>query len=959
MPSFHIPVATYRVQLNLGFRFADARALVPYLHELGISDLYASPRFQARKGSSHGYEVADPWRVNSELGTEQEFDDLAERLKSYRMGMLLDIVPNHMAASWENPWWRDVLEHGPGSPYAAYFDIDWHPATTKAAYLQENRVLLPVLGDLYGNALVRGELQLRLEESGLLVTYGGERLPLDAKSYGRLLRESASALRESAASELASRLEDLAARCEAMPPRTAREAEALRQRRAASKQVKEELWRLYTRENEARRALDSILLRYNGVCGDERSFDALDRLLGEQAYRLADWRIAAEEINYRRFFDINGLVGLRLEDSRVFEARHAAILDLVRTGKVTGLRVDHVDGLYDPQIYLRRLSAAVREATPAGGGQRLFTVVEKVLSGGEVLPPEWPVNGTTGYDFLNRVNALFLDAEGVSQLETCYAKFVSCSTPFAEITYSRNKLVMERLFAGEVQALGHQLGKLAARDRRARDLRLDELMHALVEVTACLPVYRTYIRGFEVNERDRSLLESTLAVARRRIPEELVSPASFEFLRRVLRLEPPYYAEDQRKDWLRFVMKWQQFTGAVMAKGLEDTAFYVHNSLVSLNDVGGDPLREALPLGLEAFHRFNQQRLVQWPETLNATSTHDAKRGEDVRARINTLSELANRWKRLLARWSRWNHQHRRKVEGMPVPRPAEEVLLYQTMLGAWPFTKAEVRGFEERLQEYMVKAAREAKMHTSWIHPNVAHEEALRGFVRRILKNNGRDRFLPDFLRFQERVASAGALNGLGQALMKIVSPGVPDFYQGTELWDLNLVDPDNRRQVDFERRRRMLEEIKRRHADDPRRLVRELLRKWTDGGIKLFLLWRALGLRREQPQLFHNGRYIPLLASAAASRHVCALIRRHGNRWVLAASPRLMASFGKGLNVSAAPWGKGALLLPRNAPRRWRNSFTGEEVENVVRHGQASLPLACLFRDFPVALLENVAKS
>ncbi len=869
------------------------------------------------------------------------------------MGMLLDIVPNHMAASWENPWWRDVLEHGPSSRYASFFDIDWRPTTTKAAFLQEDRVLLPVLGDLYGSVLVRGELQLRLEESGFLVTYFGERLPLDVKSYAPLLRDSVAALRESPA--VAEALADLAAQCDAMPSRTAREAEALGRRRAASEQVKRGLWRLYTLEAEARRALDGTLLRYNGVSGEEPSFDALDRLLEAQAYRLADWRIAAEEINYRRFFDINGLVGLRLEDPQVFEARHAAILDLVRSGKVTGLRVDHVDGIYDPQQYLRRLSTAARSAAP-DTLPRFYVVVEKILSGDELLPGEWQVNGTTGYDFLNRVNALFLQPEGVRSLEACYAWFVGSSNPFAEVTYSCNKLVMERLFAGEVHAIGRELGKLAARDLRARDLRLDELMRALVEVTACLPVYRTYIRSLEVNQRDRACLESTLAIARRRIQEERVSTAAFDFLRRVLLLEPPRHAESQKRDWLRFVMRWQQFSGPVMAKGLEDTALYTHNSLLTLNEVGGDPLREALPLGLEAFHQFNQQRLARWPATLNATSTHDTKRGEDVRARLSALSELAGEWKQRLQQWSRWNRRYKREVDGAAVPRPAEEALLYQTMLGAWPLVRSEEPGFLDRLLAYMIKAAREAKVHTSWIYTNSAHEEALQEFVRRVLRKTRQNRFLRDLLRFQRRLASAGALNGLAQALMKIASPGVPDFYQGTELWDLNLVDPDNRRPVDFERRARMLEEIKRRHAENPKKLVRELLRKWPDGGIKLYVTWRALVLRREHAEVFQRGSYTPLLATAPRGQHVCAFLRQRGRRWVLAAAPRLMAGLANGLRIPAGVWGKSALHLPRNAPRRWRNAFTGEEVQTALRRDHASLQLALLFADSPVALLENV---
>jgi (1->4)-alpha-D-glucan 1-alpha-D-glucosylmutase len=959
MSSFRIPTATYRIQFNLHFRYADARDLVPYLHELGISDLYASPHFKAKRGSSHGYDTADPQRISSELGTEEEFEELVQKLKHYGMGLLLDIVPNHMSASSDDPWWMDVLENGPSSAYSNYFDIDWHPATTKAAFLQENKVLLPLLGDLYGNVLENQELALKLDENGLFIRYGEHRFPLDPKSYAPIVQQILEDIRASRSAS-AGAVHDLSAVMEwirLLPHYTSTSPEEREQRQINAKRMKESLWRIYLGDPDATRIFDEILRRINGKREDHTSFNQLDQILDVQPYRLAHWKIGLEEINYRRFSDVNELIGLRVEDPVVFANQHAQILQLVQKGRVTGLRVDHVDGLYDPLGYLQLLQRSLGSGNGDSPAQNLYIVVEKILGERESLPEEWPVCGTTGYDFLNAVNALFVDPQGLAALEQIYTRFTGSTASFAEVSCAGNRKVMEQLFAGEVHALIHHLGKLAAQNRRARDLPLYELEQLLIEVTACLPVYRTYMRDSRVSPRDRAFLNRALEIARSRTPRSNVSDAAFAYLHRVLFLDPPFYGQGREAEFLRFVMRWQQFTGPVMAKGLEDTAFYVHNSLVSMNEVGGDPLREALPLDVQAFHLFNQERQARWPHTLNATSTHDTKRGEDVRARVNVLAELPDEWAACLGRWSRWNQVKKKVVGNHVAPSPNEEVLLYQTMLGAWPLQAEEVPAFVDRLKTYMVKASREAKIHTDWINPNPAHESALERFVESVLDSTQKNRFLTDLLRFQEKIAYYAAWGGLSQTLLKATSPGLPDFYQGTELWDFNLVDPDNRRPVDFQKRVRMLEFLKEQEPKDLAQVARELVDRWQDGRIKLYLTWKALEFRRLHHTLFQRGDYVSLSAAGKYAENVCAFARRQGSSWIVVAVPRLLSRLVDPGEppIGRAVWGPGNLVLPRSAPASWRNVLTGETTTARSTGRIRTIRLENVFHSFPVALLEG----
>ncbi len=949
-----IPLSTYRLQFHRRFRFEDARALVPYLESLGVTDLYASPLFQARKGSLHGYDVTDPSRLNPELGTEDEFGKMVQTLADRKMGLLLDIVPNHMSASSENRWWMDVLENGAFSPFAPFFDIDWH--SPKKAL--ERKVLLPVLGGPYGRVLENQELVLRLEKGGFFVVYHGLKLPVALKSCARILAHRIDVLEENfgpdhpSFRDLWAVISDIERLPGPGPADPAKTSERLR----AEAEIRERIHRLYRDRAEIRAHIDRNLRIYRGTKGEPATFDLLDRLLSEQPYWLSFWRLANEEINYRRFFAISDLISVRVEDPVVFESSHSLILRLASEGKVGGLRVDHIDGLYDPMGYLTQLRNRLEPGHAAGPIPGFYVLVEKILADGEDLPAEWPVSGTTGYDFLNAANGLFVNAAGVRALGETYDRFVASGQPFDAMVYEKKKLIMETLFAGEMHSLGQHLGRLAEQDRYARDLPRKELRQALVEVTACFPVYRTYVRGLEIPARDRRYLGKALKEARRRSTE--TSAPVFDFLQRVLFLESPVSAAGgQREAWLGFLMRWQQFTGPIMAKGYEDTALYVYNRLVSQNEVGGHPSGQGVPVA--AFHRRAGETISRWPHTMNATTTHDTKRSEDVRARINVLSELSEEWGKRLVLWSDWNRGMKRMAGGRFVPVPGEEVLFYQTLLGAWPLDPQEMDSFPDRIREYMIKAVREAKVHTRWIQPDPEHERAVRDFVTGVLSGDEGERFRDDFLPFQARVAHCGAQNSLSQVLLKIASPGIPDFYQGSELWDLRLVDPDNRGPVDFSRRTRLLAELVKREPRGLLPLVEELLRSWRDGRVKLFLIHRALSFRRERGELFLSGGYLPLPISGGKKEHVLAFARRREDGWAVAAVPRLVTRLAPAgeFPLGLETWGpRSGLVLPEGAPRRWRNVFTGEELHLSGGRGKQSLPLHALFRRFPVALLANL---
>jgi (1->4)-alpha-D-glucan 1-alpha-D-glucosylmutase len=979
-----IPNATYRFQFGPSFTFRDARALVPYLSALGISDCYASPLLLTCSQAGHGYDICDHGQLNPDLGSEKDFDAFVAALQAHGMGLLLDIVPNHMGiASSANTWWMDVLENGPSSVYAGHFDIDWHPATPEL----QNRVLLPILEDQYGSVLERGDLRLAFEDGAFFIHYGNWKLPVAPRTYdsilGHGLDELVLALGED--NEHIHELQSIMTALSYLPPPTELDPEKIAERNREKEVIKRRIAALYDASRDVRATIDATVRAFNGVVGDARSFDPLDALIDAQVYRLAYWRVAADEVNYRRFFDINDLAAIRAETTEAFQATHQLILSLLAKGKVTSLRVDHADGLWAPSRYFRQLqesylvhsalarlapedqdeiAGAVETWLSARLGRNeaqasswpLYVVAEKILSEEEPLPEDWAVCGTTGYDFLNSVNGLFVDSGNRRALERIYRHFIGTQISYRDLENSSKKMIMLVSLSSEINALSHQLERIAKRNRRYRDFTLNSLTFAIREVIACLPVYRTYISGpGAIAQRDEAYVQTATARAERRNPRTAV--AIFDFIRDTLLLRNiEEFREEDRAKLISFAMKFQQMTGPVMAKGVEDTAFYVYNRLVSLNEVGGNP--ERVGVSVAAFHHQNDQRLNSWPHSLLTTSTHDTKRSEDVRARINVLSEMPREWNKAVASWARLNANKKTAVDGEPAPDRNDEYLLYQTLLGAWPLEPVTPEGFaqfRERIAAYMLKATKEAKVHTSWVNPNEDYDAAVQNFVLRLLSDESDNPFLDDLRAFQRRVAYYGHFNSLAQVLLKVTSSGVPDTYQGAELWDFSLVDPDNRRPVDFVKRARFLRELKRREEKGVPPLLRQLLSRWQDGRIKLYLTSKALNFRKEHPDLFLGGAYLPLRIHGPVEEHVVAYIRRQGTVWALVVVPRLVTKLcapGEA-PLGQAVWGDTSILLPRKAPPSWCNVLTGEVLDTDRSPRAVVLGLEDVLRSFPVALL------
>jgi (1->4)-alpha-D-glucan 1-alpha-D-glucosylmutase len=953
MATFRTPVAAYRLQFNQDFTFREATGLLDYFQQLGITDIYASPLLQSRRGSGHGYDVADSTRLDTDAGPEVDFEAFHAELERRGMGLILDIVPNHMAASSENPWWMDVLENGPASPYASHFDIDWHPPSRTL----ENKVLLPVLGNPYGRVLEDRELKLIWRNGVFMIQYHQELFPLAPASYRRVLKHRLDVLEKRLGHESASCQEyrGILAGLAALPERDDLTADAAGERRLQVQAIKDRLRRLYDADPAVRAFVTENLRLFQGKKGRPASFRLLDRLLAEQAFVLAFWQNPNEVINYRRFFTITDLVGVRVEDPFVFEATHNVILRLVEREVVSGLRIDHIDGLRDPLGYLQRLQESVGRPPEH---RSFYVMVEKILASSEDLPRDWPVAGTTGYDFLNALNRLFVDPRGVQHLHRIYTRFLEKDVDYEAVLYQKKKLVMATLLAVEMRSLGRQLDTLAEQDRYARDLPRTELTQALIETTAWLSVYRTYVREIKLPAEAKAQIGA--ALERARAQKSHLNQGCFDFVRDVLLLEDrDHLLPEQREARLGFVMRWQQFTSPIVAKGLEDTTLYVFNPLISLNEVGGDP-GEGMTTGRD-FHEFLERRARSWPHTLNATTTHDTKRAEDARARINVLSEIPRLWTRHLNRWARLN-AGRRLVNGHhESPDRNEEIFFYQTLLGTWPLSGDGMADLKERLQAYVVKATREAMVHTRWTLPNLEHEGALTSFVASVVEGGRNSPFIRDFARFQEKVAYYGMLNGLAQTLLKIACPGVPDFYQGSELWDFRLVDPDNRGRVDFPKRVEMLRSVREEGASPSPEYARRLWAHWQDSRIKLYVIWKALNFRREHAALFLDGDYLRVPSRGKRKEHVFAFARSEGTRRVLAATPRWLARAGASMHAedTAGFWGTSHLILPSKAPKRWHNLFTGEEIDSDRQGRHQTLALRDLFRNFPVALLCSFASA
>jgi (1->4)-alpha-D-glucan 1-alpha-D-glucosylmutase len=918
------PRATYRLQLSKDFTFRDAASLAPYLARLGISHVYASPFLQARPGSTHGYDITDHNRINEEIGGEAEFEKFVAALHEEGLGLLLDFVPNHMGIGSDNSWWMDVLEWGEYSPYAPFFDIDWDASRPDL----KGKVLLPVLGGQYGTVLIDGEIRLRFDagEGSISAWYYEHRFPISPGDYADLLRpvsipDDASAVFDRIVDELA-RLENEWSR---------RWRPGIR---AEVAELKRQLAALCAEHPPACAAIAEGVEQANGQIGRRRSWRPLHALLERQSYRPAFWRAASDEINYRRFFNINDLAGLRIELPELFERTHRLAFRLIGEGKIQGLRIDHIDGLHDPQGYCERLQAAHAEA---GAREPLYVVVEKILATAERLP-EWPIAGTTGYEFINQVGGLFVDPAGRRPLTRVYAEATGREMRFAEILHESKLRIMRVNLASEVNVLARDFHRLSMSDWRTRDFTLSATRAALREVMAAFPVYRSYVSWRGASQQDREVIDEAIAVARRRSTANDTS--IFDFLRLALLGELAGTRDGyNRAEVLRAAMRFQQLSGPVMAKGAEDTAFYRYFRLLSLNEVGGDP--DKFGTGIDEFHRMNAERLERWPHSLLSSTTHDTKRGEDARTRISLLSEMPEEWGSRVARWRELNAPARTTLGGEPAPSANDEYLFYQALLGAWPLDLdpadgAGLAALADRLKAFLAKAVREGKEQSSWANPNEEYEKALLAFAARALSPAESAAFLEDFGELVGRLARAGAINGLAQTLVKLTAPGVPDTYQGAELWDFSMVDPDNRRPVDFDLRRRRLEEIASASGA-------ALADRWRDGSEKLFLIARALGLRRERSELFAAGDYVPVAVEGTHAEHVCAYMRRDGGSALLVAIPRLVLSLGADGRLD---WRDTALVLPERGA--WRDALGGGRVARTDR-----IEAAALFRSFPVALL------
>ncbi|TVP57765.1 MAG: malto-oligosyltrehalose synthase [Nodularia sp. (in: Bacteria)] len=932
-----IPTATYRIQFNSQFNFNSAQKIINYLNELGISDLYASPIFKAKTGSTHGYDIVDPNQLNPELGTQEDFTALVEELKQHNMGWLQDIVPNHMAYDSQNQYLMNVLENGINSIYANYFDIAWNSPINNGFGDSQQPILAPLLGNFYGESLENGEIQLKYDQNGLSVNYYDFRFPLKLESYAIFLNQNIGKLSQILGrnNPIFVRLLGILYMVKHLP------AEATpKERQDQIDFVKGLLWELYTDNTEVQTFIDENLKVFNGEQSNPESFNLLDNLLSEQFFRLAFWKVGAEEINYRRFFTVNELISVKIEDFPVFEKTHTLITQLVKENQITGLRIDHIDGLYDPSQYLQRLKAKI---------DNTYITVEKILESGEDLPKHWSIQGTTGYDFLNYLNGSFCQTASQEAFTQIYWSVTGFRTAYEQLAIDKKHLILERNLAGDIDNLSYFLKTIASKHRYGNDFTINGLKRAIAEVLTLFPIYRTYTNPEGILPADREYIQAVIQQAKSNLP---LLYHELTFIEKLLLLEyENYLTPDDQEQWLFFVMRLQQYTGPLMAKGVEDTALYVYNRFISLNEVGGNP--DNFGVSIPDFHDFNKQRQTRWLHSMNATSTHDTKRGEDIRARLNVLSEIPEEWKTQVYAFCEINHGHKTSInKSLPMPDRNDEYQFYQMLIGAFPFFEHEYNDFYQRIQDYVLKAAREAKVYTAWLRPNQTYENALNKFVAKVLEPSDENQFLQKFLPFQKRIAYYGILNSLSQTLLKITSPGVPDFYQGTELWDLSMVDPDNRRPVDFKLRQSALKAIKEQAQTDILKLIDELLATKEDGRIKLFLIAQALKTRRENLNVFQQGDYLPLETRGKFADHIIAFARVYNHQIMITIAPRFFTSLiqpGE-YPLNQQVWDNTYIQLPPNAPSVWQDTITWEIVNT-----DKTILISDVLKYFPVALLKN----
>lgn len=930
------PGATYRIQFTPSFGFREARTIVKYLADLGVSHIYASPVFKARKGSRHGYNIVDPNAINPELGGKEEFEFLTDDVKKLGLSWLQDIVPNHLAFDSENRMLMDIMENGPGSPYYEFFDIQWdYPSES-----MRGRLLAPFLGKLYSECLESGEIKIQFDRQGLSVNYYELRLPIRIESYSSLFTLNLDRLEERLGATHPDFIKYIGTIHTLPSPPGDGNIEPDGEQIAF---VKSMLWELYQTNQQIKEYIDQNIIAFNGDPQSISSFNLMDDMLSEQRFRLSFWKFANEEINYRRFFTINELISLRMEDEEVFNNIHRLLFELLRDGKITGLRIDHVDGLYDPSGYLKRLRS---------GHEDLFIVVEKILASDENLPSDWPVQGTTGYDFLNHLNGVFIRDANHQKFDSIYTRFIGSKTSPSEVAIDKKRLITGKHLAGNIDNLARCLKHISSQDRYGRDITSYGLKRALVEVMAHFPVYRTYLSHHGLRNADEKYIKEAVAGALKDSPGFLYELIFIEkFMLMAFRQGLP---PEILNPVLDFMMQFQQISGALMAKGYEDTLFYVYNRFISLNEVGGQPGRFGITR--TEFHNFNIKRNQNYPHSMSATTTHDTKKSEDVRARLNVLSELPEEWDRQVREWKKINSTKKRKVGGLRVPDNNDEYFLYQTLVGSYPFDDKDLPDYVPRIKEYAVKAVREAKIHTAWLKPSIDYEDAYVSFIETILRSSPDNDFLRLFLPFQRKIAHYGCLNSLSQTLLKITAPGLPDFYQGSELWDLRLVDPDNRGPVDFEKRISLLNSLTNSNFHDSPDQIKELLARKEDGRVKLFLIHRALKTRNSHLRLFQEGGYIPLTTKGRHENHLICFARNFQNSWGLVIAPRWLTALAREGDVPMGEdvWGDTTILLPEGLPEKWTDSVTGKEIS-----GRGLLSAGAVLSLFPVAMLMNEEKS
>lgn len=943
--SIRIPISTYRLQFNPLFRFKDAAKVIDYLSRLGITDCYTSPLMQATPGSMHSYDVTNPTRFNPDIGTEDEFGAFSQGLMQKNMGMIIDIIPNHMCISAPyNQWWNNVLENGPSSPFADFFNIEWNPLRQEV----RNKVLLPFLDDQFGKVVESKELQVVLQEGAFYVKYFASIYPTSPSTWEQLLSPAIKELSKDCTDgdpDL-NELESIITAIRYLPDHTATHHKEIAERQREKEIIKHRLGKLVKKSAKVANVLDSTLNKLNGVKEAPHTFDHLEQFINQQPYRLCHWRVASDELNYRRFFDINELAGIQAQNPVLFKLFHSVHMELVRKGFATGFRIDHVDGLYHPYKYLqdlqRECSHALNQNETSKNSTSMFVIIEKILGENERIRSHWPVHGTTGYDFLNQLNGIYVQEESKEIFNSKYSEFTDSHHSPSSLLLECKKFILDVSMSSELHVLAHQLDRISEQHRWHRDFTYQSLIAALRSVMASFTVYRTYICAEDkrIDREDEEVIQQAVELAKQINPAMNVT--IFDFIESVLLLkEPPGLTEEQKTLRNSFVMRFQQLTGPVMAKGLEDTAFYRYYPLSSINEVGAE--LGSFGVDIQDFHVFNQATVVERPHTLLATSTHDTKRSEDVRARLNVLSEIPQLWFEKVNHWSALNQNCKSGLG----PDSNEEYLIYQTLVGAWPLRMShldERKEFELRIIAYINKALKEAKIHTSWMNPNEEYDRDVRSFIHTILDPRKDNIFLKDMEEFVEFITPAGLFTSLSQTLLKLTCPGIPDIYQGCEVWNFSLVDPDNRREVNYEYLNSLLINIES-FKERKELIVKSLMENLYSGGLKMYLIKEVLTLRKQFSSLFLKGDYIPHQSTGTKKNHVLAFTRALNGDTAIIISGRFFTSL---LDTHHLKMNWEDTKIIGITPGKYEDLLTGKEfkINNEV-------PLDHILKNLPVSVL------